>query len=170
MIIGIGGISRAGKSMMAETVLGLYPDIQVSELSQDDYVIPEAEIPRIRGEIDWECPESMDFDRFRRALVTAHQRADMVIGEGILVFYESRLNRMFDRRIFITISESTFRLRKVKDLRWGPFPEWYVDHIWESYQKFGTIGNRYRNILVVSGERPFNRMDLRRYIDSGLLL
>ena len=167
MIIGIGGVSRSGKGQLAKTIGKLYTGKDVVVLSQDDYVIPTSRIPRIEGEIDWERPESMDFDKFYQALVSARRDADLVVGEGILVFYTPALYRLFDRKIFITISRSVFRRRKVKDHRWGPFPDWYVDHIWASYQKYGKIPPGRRDVLYLNGERPFPVHRIRDYLDSG---
>ena len=167
MFIGIGGVSRSGKSTMAGTVRELYPQKRVVILSQDDFVFPTHRIPRIGGEIDWECPESMDFESFYNALVSAQQEADLVVGEGILVFYTPALDRLFNRKIFITITESEFRHRKITDHRWGAFPDWYIDHIWTSYERFGKIATGRSDVLYVNGEKPFMVKHIRRYINTG---
>ena len=84
MTIGIGGISRSGKSTLAALIFQLFtvdegnPDFfgkggqTANILAQDDYVFPNEQIPIIRNgneiEIDWEIPESIDFQRYKKAV------------------------------------------------------------------------------------------------------
>ena len=69
MIIGIGGVSRSGKSTLAALIYRLYTEGGQTAivLAQDDFVFPTEQIPKIRNgseeEIDWEIPESIDFQR-----------------------------------------------------------------------------------------------------------
>ena len=65
MVIGIGGVSRAGKTALAKRLAkhfrkeGLSTDI----LHQDEFVYPDEEIPKVRDKVDWEHPGSIDFER-----------------------------------------------------------------------------------------------------------
>ncbi|MEL6252490.1 MAG: hypothetical protein AAFR87_10815, partial [Bacteroidota bacterium] len=60
MLIGIGGLSRSGKTKLAKRVKGLYKEQKVILLHQDDFVKAEEDIPLIQNHIDWEVPESID--------------------------------------------------------------------------------------------------------------
>ena len=156
MILGIGGVSRSGKSSLARELISSFPGKRAIVLDQDNYVNEEGIIPRINGETDWESPESMNFRGFYEALVEASGSYELVIGEGILVFWDPLLADLFQKKILVQISRELFRERKVQDKRWGDFPKWYVDHIWDSYQKYGTTQKKGENLLIVDGSRPFD--------------
>ena len=165
MIIGIGGVSRSGKSSLAVLTEGLYPEKIVSILCQDDFVFPLPQIPEIKGEIDWECPESIDFNHFYKVLKEASLLNDIIIAEGLLVFNKPEIESLFDKKIFISISEEAFRKRKIIDKRWGSFPDWYVDHIWKSFLKYGKIESGRKEFLYVSGEKEFDKGEIKNYLE-----
>jgi uridine kinase len=168
MIIGIGGVSRSGKSSLAVFIKKLYPDLKTKILCQDDFVIPEDKIPKINGEIDWECPESIDWKRFLNVLKETAKKNDILIAEGLLVFYDWKITRHFNRKIFIEIPENLFRKRKVTDTRWGSFPDWYVDHIWNSFLEFGNIKKDRHDFLFVNGELKFNKKEIIAFLEDTL--
>lgn len=157
MKIGIGGISRAGKTQLASFIKDLFPDRKTVVLCQDDFVFEYDKLPVIKDEIDWESPASIDFWKFRKAIIKAGKEYDIVITEGLLVFYDSGICTEFDEKIFIHINEAVFRERKFKDTRWGSFPEWYVDHIWDSYRKYGRVERGRKDFLYLDGARDFDR-------------
>jgi nicotinamide/nicotinate riboside kinase len=142
MIIGIGGVSRSGKTTLALEMKASYEakGHRVVVLHQDDFVQPEDKIPLIHDRIDWECPASMDFERLHAAITEAAQRADYVIAEGILVFYDPKVNALFDERILLEIDRDTFLERRALETRWGVEPLWFREYVWESYLKYGKIG------------------------------
>ena len=156
MIIGIGGVSRSGKTSLARRLArhfrkqGLAPVI----LHQDDFAFPEEAIPKTRGKVDWEHPESIDFERFRQAITTHSNTADVVIAEGLMALYDGLCNALFDKCFFVQISKSTFLERKVNDLRWGREPDWYIEHIWESFLRYGQPGPGLPGLYTLSGEKP----------------
>ena len=154
MTIGIAGPSNAGKSGLAAAIAREFHSVGTAVLCQDDYVFPEKQLPRIRDRIDWELPGTIDFDRLRSDILAAKKRAEMVIVEGFLLFTRDSLNRLFDKMIFLEITEETFRERKAKDDRWGHEPAWYVDHIWESFLLYGQPPAG-EDLLVIEGENPW---------------
>ena len=170
MTIGIGGISRSGKSTLAALIFSFFTKggQTATILTQDDYVFPEEKIPKIQNgkdiEINWETPESIDFQRYRLAILAAQQQFDNVITEGLLNFYAEGINCLFDKFLFVEISKSTFLSRKAADKRWGAVPDWYIEHIWTSYKQFGlTIFNNAKyEVLRLSGETDF---DIDKVID-----
>ena len=165
-IIGIGGVSNSGKSRIARKIRGFFKDESVRILHQDNYVREEAEIPKIDGKTDWECPESMDFNGFIKAIEEAAREHDVVIAEGLMVFYDDMINRLFNRRIFAEIPRIVFFKRKEKDLRWGKEPAWYMEHIWESYLKYGLQNLDRYPLLRVRGDRPLDEQALHAFIFS----
>jgi nicotinamide/nicotinate riboside kinase len=143
MIIGIGGVSRSGKTTLAlrkkAELEALHPGTKAHVIHQDDYVQPVERIPMIRDRTDWECPESMDFERLYAAITDARSRYDWVIAEGILIFYDPKVNALFDERITLHIDRDTFMARRAQETRWGPEPEWYLEHVWNSHLVFSGI-------------------------------
>ncbi|UII28266.1 AAA family ATPase [Fulvivirga maritima] len=150
MIIGIGGLSRAGKTTLSKN-LAEHLGVESTHLfHQDDYVKSESEVPLINGRLDWDHPEAMDYE----GLIQAIKNVDSgnVIVEGILVFFNSELKNMFDKKILMEVEKSTFLARKRVDNRWGPEPEWFIEHIWESYQQFGRPQDMNDYILIKENE------------------
>ena len=131
-IIGIGGISRSGKSFLAREVASFLSGSErgVKVLDQDDFVMPEGRIPVIRNHVDWESPDSIDFEKFKTAITDSAQKHDFVIAEGLMVFWYPDVFQLFDYTIFIQLNRAEFIMRKQSDLRWGEEPDWYIDHIW----------------------------------------
>jgi uridine kinase len=168
MIIGIGGASTSGKSWLATKIKLKYPDKKVKILCQDDFVLASAQLPKIKDHFDWEIPESINFDRYLEAVLRCYIGYDIVIAEGLMVFYDQRLVRLFDKKIFIEISKSTFMKRKVDDLRWGREPDWYIEHIWESYLKYGVIPKDDPSYLIVKGDGIVDLKGVYEFIISNI--
>lgn len=139
MIIGIGGPSRSGKSTLALEMKAAFEreGRSVCIFDQDQFAFPEADLPRIQDRADWERPESMDFRRLEAAVREAADRFDVVIAEGILIFFDPALNALFDRRIFIDIDKEQYLERRRRETRWGPEPDWYLEYVWNCHLKWG---------------------------------
>lgn len=166
MVIGIGGISTAGKSKLANRLKEYFSDKKVSVLCQDNYAMPTSQIPKINGHTNWEIPESLDFDRFYKLILEEKKKNDIVVAEGLFVFYEKRLNELFDKKIFMAISKETFLERKSIDLRWGKEPEWYMEHIWNSHHEYCAELDKELNAFQLSGENPVEMDELIQYLES----
>jgi len=160
MIIGIGGISTGGKTWIAQKIIErLRNQKTVNTLCQDNYTLTKEEIPMIRDHIDWEIPESMNFDKFYKTIVKNSRKYDVVVAEGLFVFHQERLVNLYDKMLYLTLEKENFLKRKKKDLRWGKEPEWYMEHIWESHLLYRKDTDNLDNLLVVKGEFP---VDLER--------
>ena len=148
MIIGIGGVSTAGKSSLAFQISKQFEsDAKVKILCQDDFIRPESQIPRVNGHIDWECPDSVDHEMYFQAVGRESKSNDIIISEGLFAFNDERVSSLYDKRIFLMISRETFWRRKTADLRWGKEPDWYIEHIWNNYLKYGKIASERENVL-----------------------
>jgi uridine kinase len=133
MIIGIGGMSRSGKTTLAKRIASNYTAGRVTILSLDDYAIPEKDIPMVRDMIDWEHPESIDFDRFYLDVYDAGHEFNLVLAEGFLIYLHPPLRDIFDKKICVTITREEFERRRKQQYK---EPQWYLDHIWDSYQLY----------------------------------
>jgi uridine kinase len=137
-IIGIGGVSRSGKSTLAKKLKDHFVTKRVRILDQDDFVKPENDIPKIKDRTDWEHPESIDIQSLL-AEIDAAEDQDLIIVEGLLAFHFEELRIRFDVTIFLTISKGTFLFRRHQETRWGTEPDWFIDHVWDSYLKYGQV-------------------------------
>lgn len=161
MIIGIGGASRSGKTSLAiliKTILENNGQTAIV-LGQDDYAFAEESvIPKIKHRVDWERPESIDFEWYKKDILTKQKEYQNVIAEGLFNFYDTDINALFEVKFFTQISKNTFLKRKKADTRWGIEPDWYIEHIWKSYLKYGRtiLDDSFANVVVLSGETEFD--------------
>ncbi|TRX58677.1 hypothetical protein FNH22_12420 [Fulvivirga sp. M361] len=139
MIIGIGGISQSGKSYLSNKVSAELSNSTV--LSLDDYTLPEYKLPKIKDRYDWELPKAYDFNSLLSDALSCSDKFQHVILEGILIFYDAAINRLFDKRIMLMLEKSEFLKRRRKEKRWGDEPEWFLEHVWYSYEQYGKIVN-----------------------------
>jgi len=137
LIIGIGGVSRSGKTTLARQLVTFYVGKNAVILNQDDYVMAGYQAPLIHGLLDWEHPGSIDFTRLRHDFFSIKPYVDVIIIEGLFAFYDEQITAHYDRKIYLQTDYPTFLERKRSDSRWGQTPEWYIEHIWSSHQKYG---------------------------------
>ncbi|MDH5608287.1 MAG: AAA family ATPase [Cyclobacteriaceae bacterium] len=140
-IIGIGGVSRSGKTTLAHQLKAYMEDsgLSVRVLCQDDFVLAEDDLPYVGEHVDWETPESMDWDALLRALIRSSEACDICIVEGIFAFHCKRINDYYTITVNLELEKEVFLERKKQDLRWGAEPDWYIAHIWKSHLKYRQI-------------------------------
>jgi nicotinamide/nicotinate riboside kinase len=160
MIIGIAGVSRSGKTSLAFLIKRIMEERGETAvvLSQDDFVFDESEIPKIRHRTDWECPESIDFQKYKQAIVDKQAVYQHVITEGLLNFWDAETDALFDRRLFIIVDKHTFFNRRLQEKRWGFEPKWFIEHVWKSYLKYGQkiLIQPKNGVLLLSGNEVFD--------------
>lgn len=154
LIVAIGGVSRSGKTFLADALqLSIGNSVVVH---QDEYIPAEDKLPVINGHINWEIPEAIDWSGFMNAISKAVSSGKSVIAEGLMVFQHPELNKLFHKAIFINLSRETFAERKQTDLRWGKEPDWYINHIWDSYLIYGQVPASVKDVLLLDGETDFD--------------
>ncbi len=161
MIIGIGGISNAGKSTLARRIKNHYSSRSVTIICQDDYAMPTENIPTIKDHVDWERPESINFNIYEKVVKEEIEKSEIVIIEGIFAFSKNSLLEIIDKKIFLTLDQRSFFKRKNKDLRWGQEPDWYIEHIWENHYKY-SYNNIPKDALSIAAN---NDIDINAVID-----
>ncbi len=151
MIIGVGGVSRSGKTTFAKELQVHYQHKgkSVRLLSQDNYVIAEELIPKVQDRVDWELPQTIDLSRLLKT-IEANQ-ADVLIIEGLFAFAFEVLNKRYDLKIFLKIGKEIFLYRKSIDRRYNE-PQWFIEHIWKSYLKYGSIDETDKIYNILNGE------------------
>jgi uridine kinase len=169
VVIGIGGVSNSGKSTLAERLAGHFRDKSTKIISQDNFVIPAERIPKIKDHIDWETPRSINFETFNNTVIESIKSFDFVIVEGIFAYYDKQINFLYDKKLFIEISKETFLERKVKDLRWGIEPTWYIDHIWASFIRYGQPKKKMKDIFYIDGNKEVILSDVLQHLISKIM-
>ncbi|QTN38386.1 hypothetical protein HZ996_04250 [Cryomorphaceae bacterium] len=137
-LIGIGGLSQAGKTTLAAQLAAGWSDRRVAVLEMDSFGKPESELPlwvdaEGNSYRDWEHPESIDYDLLVAAVQQASTDHDIVIVEGILVFHDARLWNLFDTRVLLEVEDDLFWERRRRDVRWGAESDAYLQHVLDAY-------------------------------------
>lgn len=168
LMIGIGGVSRAGKTELSNFLCQKFKSFGYSAIAihQDQFTFSTHEIPKVKNRVDWETPESIDIQKYHFAIQEAQQKEfDVIITEGFLNFHDEKFVQLFDKKIFVEIKRSTFEKRKAQDNRWGSEPKWYIDHIWKSYEKYGkTILASNSDLLRIFGENRSSYQTVWDYV------
>jgi nicotinamide/nicotinate riboside kinase len=152
MIIGIGGVSRAGKTTLAFKIREWMNYHKVSVIHQDEYVRKDDKMPKLRDHIDWEHPDSLDFDGIIDKIKQESEKKEIIVVEGLMVFWNEKLLNLFNKCIYIQISKEVFLSRKTLDNRWGDEPDWYIEHIWENHFRYGLMPTGGHRFLQIDGE------------------
>lgn len=163
MIIAIGGVSRAGKTTLTEKLKNDFYNKNVIVLCQDNFIQEVENIPKIKDRIDWEHPDSIDHVGFFNSIVKAEKEAEIVIVEGLMVYHDLGTKLLFNKKIFIEIDYDTFIRRKEKDSRWGIEPSWYIQHIWDSFFKYGTV-ELDDSFLVLQGNKEYPTNQINNFL------
>ena len=58
------------------------------------------------------------------------------------------------------IEKATFLKRKLDDNRWEEEPEWYAEHIWRSFLKYGQMKGDKQEYIPISGESEINLQEI----------
>ena len=161
-VIGIGGVSRGGKSDLADKIKLHFSTKKIMIIDQDRFVLDKSAIPKIKKKTDWEHPESIDFERILEMIKKEKNRYDLIIVEGLLAFHNKTLNDLYDHRIWIEISKEVFLQRRKEETRWGVEPAWYLEHVWDSFLKFGQPSDN--STVIVSGENPVSEQTLQEIV------
>jgi nicotinamide/nicotinate riboside kinase len=166
MIIGIGGASRSGKSILAmylaKAVEKSKKKVEVIRIGE--YAKPKAALSLVDGAPDWERPNTIKWDTVLMKIEKS--TADVTIVEGLFPFYPASMRPVYDKKIFIDIERDTFEQRKSDDPRWEGAPSSYPDHVWKGYMKYGKIKGDESEYIFLDGAKP---IDLKKLLlDLGL--
>lgn len=166
MIIGIGGVSRAGKTTLSEKLKKRLKGKSIKLFNQDDFV-KKTGLPVIHNHVDWEHPDSIDWRRLKKEVKAAREKTDIIIVEGLFAFYDRAMAGQYDHSVFVQIDKDVFFSRKRQDLRWGKEPEWFIRHIWNSYQKYGKLPDEIKRVIWVSGTATADLEPLVQLLRAG---
>jgi uridine kinase len=180
LVVGIGGVSRSGKTTLANALLGLLPRETTHIIHLDRYFSLDAIMQR-QAEThtpfqNWEEPHALDLAAFSAdltklvATAAAQTRSSsprpIVIAEGFLLFAEP-LVRRFDRSVFLWCDEATAKRRRFETKR---VPEGYFEAmIWPYHLQHNKhlpgwkeTGEPLGDILVLDGTREATEQMARK--------
>lgn len=163
-IIKVGGPSRAGKTTISLRIQSELEELGNSVLiiHMDEFVVSEGLMPLINDVIDWEHPKSIDLSKVISTM--KQSQSDFMIIEGHLVF--AFLEITSDKDVFIGIDREVFYKRKRDDTRWGKVEDWYIDHIWKSFFRYGTRYMDEQKTIHINGNKPFDVSKILEFICS----
>ena len=200
LIIGICGASGSGKSTLAKALASRLEKPCVY-LKQDSYYKDHPDMSfEERSHINYDEPEIFEHDVLREDLLklkngqpittkeydyTQHRRcdsdtliqpADVVLLEGIHVFYDPLVRDLLDFKIYIQVDPDVCLLRRVKrDLRdrgrtIESIYRQYLETVKPMYEKHIRNYVEYADLIVARGGKNARIVDiLVHYINSGMI-
>ena len=143
LIVGVAGGSGSGKSTVARKVAELLTDISVASVSMDAYYRNMSHLTLDeRKQLNWDHPDVVDMELLADQLealasgaaidkpvydYTTHLRAsrtepvrcaDVVIVDGILLYWDPRVRALCDIRIFVDVESDIRLIRRIRrDMR-----------------------------------------------------
>ncbi len=200
LTIGICGASGSGKSTLAKALASRLEKPCIY-LKQDSYYKDHPDMPfEERARINYDEPEIFEHDALREDLLklksgqpitskeydyTQHRRcdsgaliqpADVVLLEGIHVFFDPRVRELLDFKIYIQVDPDVCLLRRVKrDLRdrgrtIESIYRQYLETVKPMYEKHIRNYVEYADLIVARGGKNPRIVDiLVHYINSGMI-
>lgn len=174
MIIGIGGVSRAGKTSLCKILKNelhqktsvIHLDNYIKASSHWDFFVtyPIFYLSKIHKTFDMEHPDTIDFDSLYQDIIQGCEKNEIVIAEGFLITYDARIKNLIDRYIHIDVSKKVFIQRRTKDFKKGNL--WYARHVWNSFMKYG---NNYADLkhIVINGDKEIDKQRVLSFINSN---
>ena len=200
LVIGICGASGSGKSTLARE-LEARLDKRCVYLKQDSYYKDHPDMSfEERERINYDEPDAFEHDALRADLddlrrgipitakmydYTQHRRcdsaewiepADVVLVEGIHIFYDETVRDLLDFKIYVQVDPDVCLLRRVKrDIRdrgrsiEGIYRQ-YLETVKPMYEKYIRNYIDHADLIVARGGKNARIVDiLAHYINSGLI-
>jgi uridine kinase len=182
MIIGICGGTGSGKTTVAQKIIGSIGEAKVAYLQQDSYYRNLGDMPLdVRHHVNFDHPEAFDNDLLIHHLeslragenierpvydfITHSRKPDtllmtplpVIIVEGILIFFDSRMRRLMDIKIFVDCDADIRFIRRLKrDLRERgrrveAVIEQYLTTVRPMHLQFVDPSMRYADLILPEG-------------------
>jgi len=182
LVIGIAGGSGSGKTTVAQTILQRVGPDRISFLQHDAYYKDLSGLPQAqRVEVNFDHPNSLDNDMLIQHILmlrngqpvnvpiydfATHSRTDrtyvvqsrpVILVEGILIFAEPELRKLFDVKLFVdTDSDIRFIRRLQRDIsERGRTTEsvikQYQSTVRPMHLEFVEPSKRYADVIIPEG-------------------
>jgi uridine kinase len=184
LIIGVAGGSGSGKSTVARKVTEQLTDVSVAQVSMDAYYRNMSHLTfDERRQLNWDHPDLVDMELLGdqlEALATgaavdkpvydyvAHLRAartervsgaDVVLVDGILLFWNPRVRALCDLKIFVDVEADIRLIRRIRrDMRvrgrqLNDILDQYLTTVRPMHEEFVEPTKQFADIIVPHGGR-----------------
>jgi len=127
MVVGIAGGTAGGKSTFCEKLKKALDGYRVQMLHMDFYFKDVKDMPCVPSHIngrhytDYNCPDTVDWDRYHADLQAAIESdAQVVIAEGLLVLWDRETADKLDMKIFVDCRADERIVRRIRrNQQWG---------------------------------------------------
>ena len=156
-LVGITGGSASGKTQFLKSLREKFSEDEVCFISQDDYYKPlEFQVRDENGEVNFDLPEAIEYDRFHTDLLTLlagkvvkkqsynfnnpdeevkwfeFRPAPVIIIEGLFIFHFKDIFDLFSLKIFVDADENIMlRRRMQRDVQERGIPVDMVNYQWQ---------------------------------------
>lgn len=182
VIIGVAGGTGSGKTTVSEQILNRVGRDQILHIPHDAYYRDRSDMPMSqRGNFNYDHPDSLDTDllishlqqlregkaaeaplydfaqHIRKPETRRLEPSGIILVEGILIFADPVLRKMFDIKIFVdTDSDLRFLRRLQRDIaERGRTVEsvirQYIDTVRPMHLEFVEPSKRYADIIIPEG-------------------
>jgi uridine kinase len=184
LIVGVAGGSGSGKSTVARKVAELLTDVAVAQVSMDAYYRNMSHLTfDERKRLNWDHPDVIDMELLGDQLealaggaaverpvydFTTHLRAprtervpnaDVVLVDGILLFWNSRVRALCELKVFVDVEADIRLIRRIRrDMRvrgrqLTDILEQYLDTVRPMHEEFVEPTKQFADIIVPHGGR-----------------
>jgi uridine kinase len=182
LIVGVAGGSGSGKSTVARKVAELLTDISVASVSMDAYYCNMTHLTfDERKQLNWDHPDVVDMELLGDQLealaggaaidkpvydFVTHSRAartervsgaDVVIVDGILLYWDPRVRALCDMKIFVDVEADIRLVRRIgRDMRvrgrqLKDILDQYVSTVRPMHEEFVEPTKQFADIIVPHG-------------------
>jgi uridine kinase len=191
LVLGVAGGTGSGKTTVARILLARVGADHIAYLPHDAYYRDYAELPQnAAGQVNWDHPDALDTELMIAHIealragqpaelpiydFTHHRRTDqtipvapqpIILVEGILLFADARLRKLFDVKIFVdTDSDIRFIRRLERDIaERGRTAEsvirQYLTTVRPMHLEFVEPSKRYADVIIPEGGLNEVAMDM----------
>jgi uridine kinase len=184
LIVGVAGGSGSGKSTVARKVAELLTDVAVAQVSMDAYYRNMSHLTfDERKRLNWDHPDVIDMELLGDQLealaggaaverpvydFTTHLRAprtervpnaDVVLVDGILLFWNSRVRALCELKVFVDVEADIRLIRRIRrDMRvrgrqLTDILEQYLETVRPMHEEFVEPTKQFADIIVPHGGR-----------------
>jgi uridine kinase len=139
LVIGIAGGTGSGKTTVANAILEQVGEKEVSYLPHDAYYMDLSNLPTVQREnVNFDHPNSLDSNLMKKHIVqlkagqeielpiydfTTHTRTNktidipanpVILVEGILIFVDPELRKLFDVKLFVDTDPDVRLIRRIQ--------------------------------------------------------
>ena len=182
LMVGVAGGSGSGKTTVARKVAERLTDISVASVSMDAYYRNMTHLTfDERTQLNWDHPDVVDMELLADQLealaggaaidkpvydFVTHLRtertetvdgADVVIVDGILLYWDARLRALFDIKVFVDVEADIRLIRRIgRDMRvrgrqLRDILDQYMNTVRPMHEEFVEPTKQYADIIVPHG-------------------